>query len=101
MQDAIQTITNITDGIKPIAPVLAGLVLVVIGLLWTFAKDPQKKEMYTGGMVNVAMGFGMVSLEASLVSWLGGRVVGFNYYLFDRGGLRWAKETNNFVGYFS
>lgn len=77
MQDAIQTITNITDGIKPIAPVLAGLVLVVIGLLWTFAKDPQNKEMYTRWMVNVAIGFGIVYLAASLVSWLSGRVVGF------------------------
>ncbi|MDT0696868.1 pilin [Mammaliicoccus sciuri] len=77
MQDAIQTITNITDGIKPIAPALAGLVLVVIGLLWTFAKNPQNKEMYTGWMVNVAIGFGIVYLAASLVSWLGGRVVGF------------------------
>lgn len=77
MKDTIETITNITDGIKPIAPVLAGLVLVVIGLLWTFAKDPQKKEMYTGWMVNVAIGFGIVYLATSLVTWLGGNVVGF------------------------
>lgn len=77
MQDTIETITNITDGIKPIAPVLAGLVLVVIGLLWTFAKDPQKKEMYTGWMVNVVIGFSIVYLATSLVTWLGGNVVGF------------------------
>lgn len=77
MQDLMQTVTNITDGIKPVAPVIAGLVLVVIGLLWTFAKEPQKKEMYTGWMINVGVGFGIVFLAASLVSWLGGRVVGF------------------------
>jgi len=77
VQDTIETITNITDGIKPIAPVLAGLVLVVIGLLWTFAKDPQKKEMYTGWMVNVVIGFSIVYLATSLVTWLGGNVVGF------------------------
>lgn len=77
MQDLITTITNITDGIKPVAPVIAGLVLVVIGLLWTFAKDPQKKEMYVGWMVNVGIGFAIVFLAASLVSWLGGQVVGF------------------------
>ncbi|WP_174615259.1 pilin [Virgibacillus ihumii] len=77
MQDLIQTITNITNGIQPVAPVLAGLVLVVIGLLWTFAKDPQKKEMYVGWMVNVGIGFGIVFLATSLVSWFGGRVVGF------------------------
>lgn len=77
MQDVIRTITNITNGIKPVAPVLAGLILVVIGLMWSFAKDPQKKEMHTGWMVNVAIGFALVYLGASLVSWLGGRVVGF------------------------
>ncbi|MFD1708397.1 MULTISPECIES: pilin [Siminovitchia] len=77
MNEVIRTITNITNGIKPVAPVLAGLILVVIGLLWTFAKDPQKKEMYTGWMINVAIGFGIVYLATYLVSWLGGRVVGF------------------------
>lgn len=77
MDSLITTIRNITDGIKPVAPVLAGLILVVIGLMWTFAKDPQRKEQYTGWMVNVAIGFGIVYLAASLVSWLGGRVVGF------------------------
>src|SRR5699024_4934442 len=77
MDDAIQTITNITDGIKPIAPVLAGLVLVIIGLLWTFAKDPQMKEMYTGWMVNVAICFEFDYIAASLVSLFIGCVVGF------------------------
>lgn len=78
MQDAISTITNITDGIKPVAPVLAGLILVVIGLMWAFAKDPQKKESLVGWIVNVCIGFGLVYLAASLISWLGGRVVGFS-----------------------
>lgn len=78
MEEIISTIGNITDGIKPVAPVLAGLILVVIGLLWSFAKDPQKKEMYTGWMVNVAIGFAIVYLGASIVTWLGGQVVGFD-----------------------
>ena len=77
MNQVITTIQNITDGIKPVAPVLAGLALVIIGLLWTFAKDPQRKEMYVGWMVNVAIGFAIVYLAVYLVSWLGGRVVGF------------------------
>lgn len=77
MQDVISTITKITDGIKPVAPVLAGLILVVIGLLWVTAKNEQKKEMYVGWMVNVGIGFGIVYLGASLVTWLGGNVVGF------------------------
>lgn len=77
MDSLISTIKNVTDGIKPVAPVLAGLILVVIGLMWTFAKDPQRKEQYTGWMVNVAIGFAIVYLAASLVSWFSGRVVGF------------------------
>ncbi|MFD1707568.1 pilin [Siminovitchia sediminis] len=77
MNQVITTIRNITDGIKPVAPVLAGLILVVIGLLWTFARDPQKKDMYSGWMVNVFIGFALVYLAASLVSWFSGRVVGF------------------------
>lgn len=68
---------NITNGLKPVAPVLAGLILVVIGLLWTFAKDPQKKEMYVGWLVNVAIGFGIVYLGIYIVNWLSNQVVGF------------------------
>lgn len=77
MDSVISTLNNIAEGIKPIATPLAGLVLIVIGLLWTFAKDPQKKEMYTGWMVNVAIGFGIVYLAASLVTWFSGNVTGF------------------------
>lgn len=73
----MSTINNLTNGIKPVAPVLAGLVLVIIGLMWTFAKDPNQKQMYVGWMVNVAIGFGIVYLAASLVSWFSGKVVGF------------------------
>jgi len=49
MEDAIQTITNITDGIKPIAPVLAGLVLVIIGLLWTSREILKRKRCIQEG----------------------------------------------------
>lgn len=73
----MSTISNLTNGIKPIAPVLAGLVLVIIGIMWTLAKDPNQKQMYVGWMVNVAIGFGIVYLAASLVSWFSGKVVGF------------------------
>lgn len=73
----MSTINNVTNGIKPVAPVLAGLVLVIIGLMWTLAKDPNQKQMYVGWMVNVAIGFGIVYLAASLVSWFSGKVVGF------------------------
>lgn len=77
MDSVISTLNNIAEGIKPVSVPLAGLVLIIIGLLWTFAKDPQKKEMYTGWMVNVAIGFGIVYLAASLVTWFSGNVTGF------------------------
>lgn len=77
MDSVMSTINNVTNGIKPVAPVLAGLVLVIIGLMWTLAKDPNQKQMYVGWMVNVAIGFGIVYLAASLVSWFSGKVVGF------------------------
>lgn len=77
MDSVMSTISNLTNGIKPIAPVLAGLVLVIIGIMWTLAKDPNQKQMYVGWMVNVAIGFAIVYLAASLVSWFSGKVVGF------------------------
>ena len=77
MDSVMSTINNVTNGIKPVAPVLAGLVLVIIGLMRTLAKDPNQKQMYVGWMVNVAIGFGIVYLAASLVSWFSGKVVGF------------------------
>lgn len=77
MDSLMTTVKNVTDGIKPVAPVLAGLVLVIIGLLWMGAKDPQRKEQYVGWMQNVAVGFALVYLAASLISWFSGRVVGF------------------------
>ena len=77
MNDVITTINNIATGIKPVSVAIAGLALIVIGILWMFAKDPQKKEMYTGWFVNVAIGFGIVWLGASIVTWLGASVTGF------------------------
>jgi len=78
MNEVMQTINQIADGVKPLSIAVAGLALIVIGLLWMFAKDPQKKEMYTGWFVNVAIGFAIVWLGASIVAWLGTKVVGFS-----------------------
>ncbi|MDR5021405.1 hypothetical protein FOL75_04890 [Bacillus thuringiensis] len=77
MNELISTVTNVTNTIKPLAPVLAGLILVVIGLIYMFSKDPQKKEQCTGWMINVVKGFCIVYLGISIVSWLSGQVVGF------------------------
>lgn len=78
LNEVIQTINQIAEGIKPLSIAVAGIALVVIGLLWMFAKDPQKKEMYTGWFVNVAIGFAIVWLGASIVTWLGTKTVGFS-----------------------
>lgn len=77
MEELITTINNVAEGIKPIAPVVAGLVLIIIGILYMLAKDPQQKQMWTGWMINVGVGFAIVYLAASLVSWFSGKVSGF------------------------
>ncbi len=75
MQNVTRTINNIAEGIQPVSLAVAGLALIIIGLMYTFAKDPQKKEQHTGWAVNVVVGFAIVWLGASLVKWLDGRVV--------------------------
>lgn len=43
MDNAITLINEIATDVQKLAPAVAGLVLVIIGLIWMFAKDPQKK----------------------------------------------------------
>lgn len=74
MNDVVATINNVASQIKPVAPALAGLMLIVIGLLYTTAKDVQKKDMYGDWMKNVGIGFAIVYLGASLVAWFTGIV---------------------------
>lgn len=73
----MSTLNNVATDVKNVAPVLAGLILIVIGLLWITAKDAQKKEQYQGWMLNVFIGLGVVYLGASLVTWFTGKVTGF------------------------
>lgn len=75
LNNVTSTINQIANGIKPVSLAVAGLALIVIGLMYIFAKDPQKKEQQTGWMVNVVIGFAIVWLGASLVTWLDGRIV--------------------------
>ncbi|AJK88509.1 MULTISPECIES: pilin [Lysinibacillus] len=77
MDNAITLINNIATDVQKLAPAVAGLVLVIIGLIWMFAKDPQKKESAQSWMVNVFIGFGIVYLAASFVVWMTGKVAGF------------------------
>lgn len=77
MNNITSTISSITTDIKTIAPFLAGLVLVIIGLMYILAKDPQQKQMYTGWLINVLIGFAIVYLGASIVTWFNGKVSAF------------------------
>ncbi|MFI2128752.1 pilin [Lysinibacillus sp. fkY74-1] len=77
MDNAITLINEIATDVQKLAPAVAGLVLVIIGLIWMFAKDPQKKESAQSWMVNVFIGFGIVYLAASFVVWMTGKVAGF------------------------
>lgn len=78
MDNVIKTVENVADKIKSIAPALAGLIIVVIGIMYMLSKDPQQKQQYTGWMVNLAIGFVLVYAGASLVTWFSGQVVGFS-----------------------
>ncbi|MFL0365719.1 pilin [Pseudobacillus sp. 179-B 2D1 NHS] len=74
MDKLVSTFTGVAADVKTVAPPLAGLVLIIIGLIYMFAKDPQRKESCTSWMINVGVGFGLVYLGASLVTWLGTKV---------------------------
>ncbi|MEV2908314.1 TrbC/VirB2 family protein [Paenibacillus larvae] len=77
MENVISTIHNLTNTLKPITPAVAGLVLVIIGLMYMFAKNQQLKESCTGWMMNVLIGFGIVYLAIAIINWFSSGVVGF------------------------
>lgn len=77
MDNAIMLINEIANDVQKFAPAVAGLVLIIIGLVWMFAKDPQKKESAQSWMMNVFIGFAIVYLAASFVAWMTGKVSGF------------------------
>ena len=77
MDSIIQTINEIAQAIKPVSVAVAGLVLVIIGLMWMVAKEPQKKEQQASWAFNVLFGFVLVWSAASLVTWFSKRVKGF------------------------
>lgn len=77
MNNVISTINEITAVVKTFGVPLAGLVLAVIGILWMFAKDAQKKDAYVSWAINVFVGFCLVFLGASVVDWFMGKVSKF------------------------
>lgn len=70
------TLSNIGTGIKDIAPSLAGLIFVVIGLMYLSAKDPQKKEQLMDWIKNVLIGLIIVYVGGSMLTWVGSKIVG-------------------------
>lgn len=62
-------INAIVTAIKPIAIPLAGLLLMVVGILWMTAKDPQKKEQYQGWLLNIGIGLVIIYTAVSVVTW--------------------------------
>lgn len=74
MSDVIATLNAIATDVKRLGLPIAGLAIIIVGILWMLAKDPQKKEMHQGWGVNIVIGFGLVWLGASLVQWLADKI---------------------------
>ncbi|MED4882764.1 pilin [Bacillus smithii] len=71
------TINNIATHINIITVPLATLALVIIGLLYIFARDPNKKEQYHSWIISVVIGFALVYLASSIAQWFTEQVVGY------------------------
>jgi len=70
MQDAIKTINNITEGIKTLGLPIGILALVIVGILYLFAKDPQRKESHNSWAMSIAIGLALIWLASSVMNWL-------------------------------
>lgn len=77
MNSFITTINNISTDVKNIAPPIAGIVLIIIGVLYMLAKDPNKKEMLHGWITNVIVGFVIVYSAASAVTWISNKTTDY------------------------
>ncbi|MEC1177278.1 pilin [Metasolibacillus meyeri] len=77
MDNVTTLINDIAKDVQGLAPAIAGIILVIIGLVWMFAKDPNKKEAAQTWMINVFIGFAIAYLAASLVAWGTGKMSGF------------------------
>lgn len=76
MVEFTNTLKNIATDVKTIAVPLAGLILIIIGLAYMATGDAQKKGTLKDWMVRVAIGFALVFLAASLVTWFSGKIAG-------------------------
>ncbi|MCT6922803.1 pilin [Metasolibacillus sp.] len=76
MQETATLINSIAKDVQSLAPAVAGIALVIIGLVWMFAKDPNKKEGAQQWLTNVGIGFMIVYLAATLVAWGTAKVAG-------------------------
>jgi len=74
MNDVMSTVNAVAHDVKLLGFPFAGLLLAIVGILFMVAKDPQKKEMTSSWAVNIAIGFAIVWLSASLVEWFSGKI---------------------------
>lgn len=78
MEDAIETIENITSGIKTLGLPIGILALVIVGLLYLFAKDPQRKEMHNSWAISIVIGLAVIWLASSFMTWLTEQITTYN-----------------------
>lgn len=69
MDKIVTYLNSFASKVKVIAAPLAGVILIILGIMWMTAKDEQKKHGLVTWMINVVIGFALVFAAASLVSW--------------------------------
>lgn len=78
MDEAIETINNIISGIKDIGLPIGILALIVVGIMFIGAKDPQKKEMHSSWALNIVIGIAIIWLADSLMNWVTEQITTYN-----------------------
>lgn len=77
MNSIVTTINNISTDVKNFAPPVAVIVLIIIGILYMLAKDPNKKEALHGWLTNVIVGFIIVYSAASVMVWISNKTTDY------------------------
>lgn len=78
MEDVITTINNIAEGVKTLGLPIGILAFIIVGIMFVFAKDPQKKEMHSSWAVSIVMGLAIVWLASSVMNWLTEQITTYN-----------------------
>lgn len=78
MSEAIDTLENIISGVKDIGLPIGILALIIVGIMFIFAKDPQKKEMQSSWAMNIVIGLAIIWLADSLMHWVTEQITTYN-----------------------